>query len=123
MSDYDFDGEGSSYPLVVLIPSILIIVGVMLAFLFLFVIPTLNDYSKHIPTQDQINQIQQLEKQTEKTLADPNVTCLQIGNMRQSHVQAKSEHEDPLYWTSNFDTARDLWNAKNCGNHWGWFES
>ena len=119
MSDYDFDqGYTPAWMYGVKI-GLFLIFGLL--FYFYFLSPILNNYENDQKLHQ--NDYQSLGKQTEKTLSDSNVTCEQIQNMRQLHVQVTDSWKDPLYWKSNFDTARDLWNAKNCGNHWGWFES
>lgn len=120
MSDYENEIRGG-FPLGVTLISVGVTLAILIPVYIFLVIP----YGENILAQAKLHEsdYQQLGKQTEKILADSGVSCQQIQDMRTLHIQVTDQWKDPLYWKSNFDTARDLWNAKNCGNHWGWFES
>lgn len=91
------------------------IMGTILAFGFW--------YSNTPEQQTAEYQRELLANKTMSILDNPNVTCQQIQELRTQSVQSYSWESDPFHYDYVKDHARDLWNAKNCGNHWGWFES
>lgn len=121
MSDYDFEGGYTVWDKV----GKAVIGLVLCTVLGLLWYSTMTSYTpanETIANQHALEQ-QQLFASVQKTLNDPNVTCEQIQQYRQEHVQNINTYKDPLAGSINFDLDRDLWNSKNCGVHWGWFES
>lgn len=54
-----------------------------------------------------------------KTISNPTITCDELIKMRIDNSQG---HID-LFDTGLLNKVRDLYNAKSCGVHWGFWES
>lgn len=121
MSDFELGGY-SGHDSVLKAIFALIFLVFLAGVTYLVMFPISTPANQELEHQHSIQE-QQLFQSVQKTLNDPNVTCQQIQLYRQQHVQIKEWYNDPLGATTNFDLDRDLWNSKNCGVHWGWFES
>jgi len=70
-------------------------------------------------TQQEIKHQQLLYNQTKAIIEDPNVSCDQLIKLRIANAQGKYSLEGQGY----LNQIRDLYNAKNCGQHWGYWEN
>lgn len=58
--------------------------------------------------------------QTRAILDNATVTCDQLIHLRVANAQGSLQVS--LNGMGIYDKVRSLYNAKNCGAHWGWFE-
>src|SRR5690242_13981903 len=67
------------------------------------------------------NKKQEIYDNTFKILNNTNVSCSQLIDLRLKHISDfhQSSFDDPLSSPVLLDLDRDLYNAKNCGPHWG----
>jgi len=103
----------------------LIFFTVVMTIMMIFVVIPQVEYLQGPVYQEHLNEYHKLTNQTRSILSSKDVTCLQIQDLREESLYANNWWEKPI--SSSLDSnlmgeARDLWNVKNCGTHWGWFE-
>ena len=95
---------------------IMIILSTVLIFLLL-------NFFLNSPQEIKNSKIRELNhNQTKMILYNSKVTCAQIEDLRVLHFQALTWETDPLFYGSDIELSKLLWNNKNCGHILGWFE-
>lgn len=112
MSDYD--GEyGSGTPLFVKL-----IAWIVFLIVFIFIWYFAVNY---FTSSDYINSVKAYEikvNETKKIVNDPSISCKTLIDLRVNDTQKKIDLEA----LGLLSQVRDIYNAKSCGTHWGWFE-
>lgn len=112
MSDYE-DEYGSGTPLFIKLISavvILIVIGLIAYFAL--------SYFGSDTYKNDVKNYELKVNQTKSIVNDPNISCKTLIELRVNDTQKKIDLEG----LGLLSQVRDLYNAKSCGTHWGWFE-
>lgn len=74
---------------------------------YIYLMPSLVEHQQVLDQGDKI---------ALKVLNSTSASCDDLTKLRVSHIQGLEFHSYLV------DQLRDLYNAKGCGTHWGWFE-